>query len=277
MSKIRERFVRDLQIRNYSDNTIRNYVAAIVKLSKHYGRCPSEISGEEIKDYLQDCLNNHQSWSGTNLILSACNRLYLDTLNQPEKVQHLKRPRTVKKLPVVFSQEEVKQLIRSIRNMKHRAIIMTIYGAGLRSGEARNLKIGDVDSSRKRIVIRDPKGNRDREVILSNHLLEYLRNYVRTYQPKTYLFYGRLTSKPLSNSSLRMVFNRAVRRSGINKKGTLHTLRHSFATHLLNKGIDIRIIQQLLGHRSVKTTMIYCHLNKNKFLEIKSPLDDLDI
>jgi len=249
-------------------------VAAIVKLSKHYGRCPSEISAEEIKDYLQDSLNKHQSWSGTNQILSACNRLYLDTLNQPEKVQHLKRPRAVQKLPVVFSQDEVQRLIRSIKNMKHRAVIMTIYGAGLRCGEAQNLKIKDIDSSRKRMIIRDPKGNRDREVILSDYLLNYLRNYVRTYRPQSYLFYGRQLSRPLSKSSLRKVLNRAMERGGVHKKGTLHTLRHSFATHLLNKGIDIRIIQQLLGHRSVKTTMIYCHLNRNRFSEVKSPLDD---
>jgi len=277
MSQLRKRFIRDLKIRNYSSNTIRNYVTAVQLLSRFYGMCPSAITAEQIKDYLESLLKNKKSWSNVNIKMSAFNLLYRDTLEQGWKVQTLKRPKSQKKLPVVFTQEEVTQFLSVIKNVKHRAVMMTIYSAGLRCSEASNLRIRDVDSKRHRMMIRDAKGHRDREVILSKRLLSYLREYVRLYKPKDYLFYGQHIDRPISTSSLSKIFKSAVERSGIKKESHLHTLRHSFATHLLNKGVDIRIIQKLLGHRSVSTTVIYCQISKHRFENTQSPLDDLVI
>jgi site-specific recombinase XerD len=277
MSQLRKRFIRDLKIRNYSSNTIRNYVSAVGHLSQFYGICPSAISADQIKDYLEALLKSEKSWSNVNIKMSAFNLFYRDTLEQGWKIQTLKRPKAQKKLPVVFTQEEVTLLLCVIRNVKHRTIMMTIYSAGLRCGEAAKLRIRDIDSKRYRMMIRDGKGHRDREVILSKKLLTHLREYARLFKPIDYLFYGQSINRPISTSSLRKIFNSAVEKSGIQKICHLHTLRHSYATHLLNKGVDIRIIQKLLGHRSVSTTTIYCHISKHRFDNTQSPLDDLAI
>lgn len=274
MSQLRERFIRDLSIRNYSKRTIRSYVIALKGLTRFHKKCPSEITSQEIRDYLNHLTKLGRSWTTINMVLSACNLLYRDTLGQDEKIQSLKRPRLIRKLPVVFSEVEIEHLLKIIKNVKHRAIMMTIYSAGLRCGELCNLKISDIDSTRSRIIIRNAKGHKDREVILSNKLLTYLREYVRIYRPKEYLFNGREAGKPISARTLQQVFRKMITRSGIHKKASLHTLRHSYATHLMNKGIDLRIIQKLLGHKSIKTTLIYCHLSDDRFANTKSPLDD---
>lgn len=277
MSTLRNRFVRDLTIRNYSDRTITSYVKGLIGISKFYSKCPSVLSTSEIKDYLKHLTDEGKSWSTINLVISACNLLYKETLQQPEKIQSIGRPKLQKILPVVFSEEEIECLLSLIKNIKHKAILMTGYSAGLRSGELCNLKIADIDSSRLRIIVRNAKGHRDREVILSKKLLSYLRYYVKIYAPEVYLFNGQNKGNPISRSSLQKIFKNALRTSGIQKNASVHTLRHSFATHLMNQGIDIRIIQQLLGHKSIKTTLIYCHLTSNRFDNTKSPLDDLNI
>lgn len=277
MSQLRKRFIRDLSIRNYSNRTIRSYVTAVKKLSQFYGRCPSEINADEIKEYLNHLRQKGGSWSMINLTMSACNRLYKDTLNQPEKMQSIKRPKHILTLPVVLSEQEVATFLKSFRNIKHKALFMTIYSAGLRCNEASKLKVRDIDSQRLRIIIRDAKGHKDREVILSSRLLTYLRHYVKIYRPREYLFYGQDIANPISQSTIQKIFRKNLKRSGILKKASTHTLRHSFATHLMNKGIDIRIIQQLLGHKSIKTTLKYCHLAKDRFGNTQSPLDDLAI
>ena len=277
MSQLRERFIRDLSIRNYSQSTIRSYVAAIQGLSVFHGKCPTEIGGHEIKDYLAHLHKRGLGWSTINHVISACNRLYTDTLGQVEKVQSVKRPKAKTKLPVVFSEEEVEIFLNCIRNIKHRAIFMTIYSGGLRAGEVCRLKINEIDSGRARIIIRDGKGHKDREVILSERLLTYLRKYVQLYRPKEFLFNGQYPNTHITQRTIQQVFQTNLKKSGIGKKASVHTLRHSFATHLMNKGIDIRIVQQLLGHKSIKTTLVYCHLAKDRFGKTKSPLDDLSI
>lgn len=277
MSQLRKRFIRDMRIRNYSDHTIRHYVMAVEHLSVYHGMCPSEISGEQIKDYLGSLLKNKNSWSNVNIKMSAFNLFFRDTLNQSWKIQSLKRPKAIKRLPIVFTEEEVASILNATENVKHRAILMTIYGAGLRCSEANTLKVSDIDSKRFRIKIRDTKGRQDREAILSKKLLLYLREYVKEYSPKEYLFYGEDIERPISISSMQKMITASVIKSGIKKKGSLHTLRHSFATHLFNKGVDLRIIQKLLGHRSIKTTLVYCHLSKRRFEDTQSPLDDLSV
>jgi len=280
MSQLKNRFVRDLEIRNYSPQTIRSYTYAIERMSKHYDCCPSQISADQIKEFLHKLQQDGKSWSTINMTMSACNLLYTDTLQQIEKVQKLKRPRLIRKLPVVLSVEEVALLLEAIKNLKHKAIVATLYSSGMRVGELISLKINDIDSKRGRISIRDPKGNRDREVPLSNKLIVLLRQYYRAYRPQEYLFNGQSKSKeisPYSCSSVRNILKRNLKKAGIDKNISSHTMRHSYATHLLNKGIDVRIIQRLLGHKSVKTTMIYCHLASDQFDKTGSPLDDIAI
>ena len=277
MSNLRRRFIRDLKIRNYSDRTITSYVNALIGLSKFYSRCPSNITTPEIRDYLKYLTDQGKSWSTINLVLSACNLLYQETLQQPEKIQSIGRPKLPKMLPVVFSEEEVELLLSHVKNIKHKAILMTIYSAGLRCGELCNLKITDIDSSRLRIIVRNAKGHKDREVILSRKLLDYLRYYFQRYRPKIYLFHGHSIGQSISARTIQVLFKKTWLKSAIQKNASLHTLRHSYATHLMNQGIDIRIIQQLLGYKSIKTTLIYCHLTDDRFLNTKSPLDSLNL
>jgi integrase/recombinase XerD len=229
----------------------------------------------KLKEYISEKVKAGKSWSTVNLTISAINRFHIDTLGEENILDRVARPRGESKLPSVFSTEEVEKLLGCVKNMKHRVLLMTIYSAGLRIGEACRLKIKDIDSGRMRLIVRDGKGHKDREVILSRKLLVVLREYFGFYQPEVYLFNGRTPGMPYSISSTKQVFGRALRASKINKKACTHTLRHSYATHLMDKGIDVRIIQSLLGHKSISTTMLYCHLSKSKYAEVSSPLDDL--
>ncbi|MDP4209588.1 MAG: tyrosine-type recombinase/integrase [Bacteroidota bacterium] len=182
-----------------------------------------------------------------------------------------------KTLPEVFSEKEVADLLRVTENVKHKCILMASYSAGLRLSEIVNLKLKDIDSKRMQIRIEQAKGKKDRYTILSPKFLELLRKYFIEYKPKEYLFEGPLPGNKYSPSSVQMIFKEAVRKVGITKKVTVHTLRHSFATHLLESGTDLRYIQSLLGHESTKTTEVYTHVTTKGFDQIKSPLDKLDI
>ncbi len=275
MSQLRERFIRDLTIRNYSPRTIHSYVTVVSKLAQRYEKCPSQVTIEELKEYINERVKAGKSWSTVNLIISAINRFHVDTLGQEHILERIARPKGESKLPCVFSTEDVEALLGCVKNIKHRVLLMTIYSSGLRIGEVCRLKINDIDSSRMRLIVRNGKGHKDREVILSRKLLVALREYFSLYHPEVYLFNGRTPGMPYSISSTRQVFRRALRTSKINKKACPHTLRHSYATHLMDKGIDVRIIQSLLGHKSIKTTMLYCHLTKSKYASVTSPLDDL--
>ena len=275
MSQLRKRFIRDLTIRNYSPSTIKCYVSALSQIARRYNKCPSQITVEEMKDYLEEMVKAQKSWSTLNIVISSINKFYTDTLGKEDILDRLKRPKKQSKLPCVLSKEEVDRIIRVHTNTKHRLILMTIYSAGLRIGEVCRLKLSDIDSSRMRIIVKNAKGHKDREVILSAILLEELRIYFKRYHPKTYLFNGQTLDQPISASSVRNIFKRAIKKSNIYKNASTHTLRHSFATHLMDNGIDMRVIQSILGHKSLKSTMIYCHLTDGKYGDVKSPLDDL--
>lgn len=187
----------------------------------------------------------------------------------------LPRAKERRKLPVVLSPEEVKAIFDVTHNLKHKAILMTIYSAGLRISEVCNLKISDIDSKSMQILIRQGKGNKDRYTILSKENLKILREYWKMYQPKEYLFLGRYRSTALSPRSVQMAFGKSIKRAEITKHVTVHSLRHAFATHLLDGGTDICYIQKLLGHTRITTTSIYLHLRRLDLLKIKSPLDTL--
>jgi len=216
-------------------------------------------------------------WFGTeNQAINAIKFYYEKVLGRPVRKYYVQRPKKGWNLPNVLSEIEVQQIFSNTENLKHKAILSLIYSAGLRRGELINMKIEDIDSKRMYVIIRQGKGRKDRYSILSEKILDLLRRYFKDYRPKKWLFEGQFGGQ-YSETSVHNILKAAVKKSGIRKKVTVHTLRHCFATHLLEHGVDLRYIQELLGHRSPKTTEIYTHITQRGLGKIKSPLDNLDI
>lgn len=269
------RFRRWLEEKRLSPHTINTYVEvttffvrySILKKSKRYTRHLVESFNYEF------IVCEGKSVSYQNQCINGIKKYFLFK-NIDIGALELIRPKKEKKLPTVLSKSEVRSLMDETHNLKHRTLLALIYSGGLRIGEAINLKVGDIDSNRMLIHIKGGKGKKDRYTLLSQSFLETLRQYYRQYKPKEYLFEGQGGTK-YSTSSAQWILKKAVLKSGIVKKVTLHTLRHSFATHLLENGTDIRYIQELLGHKSPKTTMIYTHVTENSIKNISNPFDDL--
>jgi site-specific recombinase XerD len=276
MKKLREQMLRHMQLKNYSKRTIDTYLSCILNLSRFYNRTPETITREEVKEYLYSLLQSKKtSISNINQVISAYKVLMTGVLEKDWTAIKLSRPRREKKLPVVFSKEEISRIIERTINLKHRAIISFAYSTGLRLDEVCKVRLTDIDSSRMQIRVSNGKGNKSRYTILSKQILELLREYWRYYQPKSYLFEGRQKGVPLSHSSIQELFRHRMTAAGIRKPASFHTLRHSFATHLLEQGINLRIIQALLGHNSIRTTTIYTHLQNFDPGSITSPFDHL--
>ena len=213
---------------------------------------------------------------GTVNYINACLKyLYTKIIDRHWNMDKLPRVKERRQLPAILSPEEVKAIFNATHNLKHKAILMTIYSAGLRISEVCNLKISDIDSKRMQIFIREGKGNKDRYTILAEENLKILREYWKMYQPKDYLFLGRYKTEAISTRSVQAAFGKSIKRTEITKHVSVHSLRHAFATHLLDSGTDICYIQKLLGHTRITTTCIYLHLRRLDLLKIKSPLDTL--
>jgi len=266
-----------LKSRHYSDSTIRSYVHAMQRLFLHFrSKSTDQISNQDIIEYCAMVLEErHASDSGVNILINAIKLFYLKTKNRQINLEILERPKKWHYLPQVFSKEEVEKILKCNTNIKHRVILAIIYSAGLRISEAIAMKITDIDQGRMVIHIRCAKGRRDRLVNLSRRLLMMLREYVEKYRPEVYLFNG-VGGKPYSASSIRKILKISMKKAGIRKNATVHTLRHSFATHQLENGVDLRYIQEMLGHKDPKTTMIYTHISRKSIGIIHNPLDDLD-
>jgi len=276
MKSLRERMLLYMQLKNYSKRTIDTYLSCILCLSRFYKRNPETISSEEVKEYLYYLIQSGKtSVSIINQIISAYKVLTAGVLEKEWSPIKLPRPRIEKRLPVVFSKQEIYNILKFTRNLKHKAIIAVTYSSGLRRNEVRYLKIADIDSSRMQMRISNGKGNKSRYTILSKKVLELLREYWQCYRPKTYLFEGQHRGEPISESTIKEVFTKRMKAAGISKAASFHTLRHSFATHLLEQGVNLRIIQTLLGHSSIKTTTIYTHLLNFDPSCITSPFDNL--
>ena len=274
MTALRARMLEDFRIRNYSAKTERVYIHCVAAFAAHFGRSPDGLGREEIRAwliYLRD--DRKVSWSHFNQAVSALRFLYRYTLGREDMVPHIPYPRGERRLPVVLSVEEVRRFLAAIRNVKHRAALTTAYAAGLRVSEVVGLRVGDIDSQRMVIQVRQGKGRKDRTVMLSTQLLDLLRAYVREVRPGEWLFPGTVPARPLTARSLQHACAKASAASGLGKRVTVHTLRHSFATHLLEAGTDLRVIQTLLGHGSVKTTQRYTHVSTLRLRSIRSPLD----
>jgi len=272
------RFIKQARVENYSEATVKNYSSALKLFLQNVSKLKAnKISDDDIQNYLYYCKQEKKySFSSMKQILATIRFLYGKVFHQPiPKVLNIKLRKPVY-LPTVLSAKDISKLIRVTNNLKHKTILLLIYSGGLRLGELLNLKIGDIDSESMKIHICQAKSKKDRCIMLSEKTLFMLRDYYKKYQPHDYLIEGQKGGK-YSPTSVQNVFKLALKKSGIKKKVTVHSLRHSFATHLLDEGTDIRDIQELLGHKRLETTQIYTHVSSHSINKIKSPADFLDI
>lgn len=275
MTALRQRMLEDMQIRNLSLGTQQAYVSAVADFARHFWKSPAELGPEQIRSYLL-YLVRCRSVAKAKMAVSALRFLYRQTLRQSWDILLDPTPKLNRKLPVVLSVREVAQFFDALRSAKYRAILMTTYAAGLRISEVTRLKIEDLDSARMQILVRNGKGGKDRSVMFSPTLLTILRKYWLMERPGyEWLFPGRPKAKPLSTSAVRKVLQKAARDAAIRKHMTPHTLRHSFATHLLESGADLRLVQVLLGHRSIQTTALYTKVSQARINTTKSPLEEV--
>ena len=271
------RFETWLLSKRYSKSTIKTYCDALrVFCTYHKHISIQRITMQHIIQFNNEyIIGRSLSISYQNQFVNALKLFYLIIQNTNVIIENIARPRREYRLPNVLSKEEVKLILNTHRNLKHRTMLCLLYSCGLRSGELLNLQPIHIDSKRNIILIKQSKGKKDRIVPLSSKILEMLREYYRLYKPKTYLFEGQKIGEKYDSRSLQLVLKQAVKKAGIQKPVTIHWLRHSYATHLLESGTDLRYIQELLGHNSSKTTEIYTHVSTKNIQHIKSPFDDL--
>ncbi len=268
--------LREMHLRHYSPKTVRHYIEALVRISKYYNQSPADLTTDQIKDYLHYLIEAKQaSRSTVHQLISATKLLWEGVLGRTWEDLQIKHPRASKELPIVFSKKEIGTLLSITRNLKHRTCLSLGYSSGLRISELSHIQRQDIDRSRMQIRVYHGKGSKTRYVPLSKKVLILLDEYIQRYPTEKYLFEGMKKGKPISTTTLGVVFRRALKQSGIQKKATFHTLRHSYATHLLEQGVNLKVIQQLLGHTSLKTTSIYFHVQDVSKLQIKSPFDTL--
>lgn len=268
----RQLMIRELQLQRKSDFTIKSYVFAVSQLARYFNRSPNEISRDEVRDYFHYMISVKKLATSTvNTNLAGIQFYYQRVLGQDKFDLRVPRKRTGK-LPVPLARSEIRKLIESVSNQKHRMMLMTTYGGGLRVSEVVNLKVTDIHSSRMMIHIRQAKGGKDRYTILSQRLLTELRRYWLDQRPSDWLF-PNPNGNALSRTCLQQVYYQAKKRAGITRGGGIHALRHSFATHLLESGVDLTIIARLLGHRHLSTTTQYLHVTTKHVRGVRSPLD----
>ena len=276
-----DKMIKDLELRGRSEATIKNRVITLKCFSKFYNQPPELLGEQQIVDYLDYCINEKKLCKATvNNINSALKFFYVVTLEREWSDLRIPRIRCRRNLPAYLTKEEVKLILDNSTYLKHRAILSTMYSAGLRVSEVTNLRLSDIMSKEMKIRVRSGKGSKERYTLLSKKNLELLREYWRkfghkNYSQNDYLFTSRQTGEPLTNRGVEGAMLTATKRAGITKKATPHTLRHSFATHLMNDGVDLVIIQALLGHSNLKSTSIYLHVKDYAVLNIESPFDRL--
>lgn len=273
-----ENFKRWMTSKRYSENTIKTYTDALKTFLKFNNQKSVEsITNKDVIDYNNDYIRKYNySASFQNQTVNAIKLFFKTVLNSQMETETIHRPKTGKQLPNVLSKEEVKRLLQASTNLKHKTMLTLTYSCGLRRSELLNLKLNDIDGDRKLVLIKSGKGNKDRVTPLSEKVLELLRVYYKAYKPKLYVFEGQHGGQ-YDERSLASVLKRTLVAAKINKPVSLHWLRHSYATHLLEGGTDLRYIQEILGHRRSETTEIYTHVSTKNIQNIKSPFDDLDI
>ncbi len=275
MTPLRQRMIEDMRIRNFATTTQRSYIHYVVEFAKHFNRSPQDLDLEAVRQYQVHLTQERQlSPQSINTFVSAVQFLYLTTLEMPWEKKDFPRARLDQKLPVVLAPDEVQRFFDQVTGLKHRAVLLTCYGAGLRISEAVAVKVSDIDSKRMLLRVEHGKGGKDRYAMLSPCLLEVLRAYFRILRPvDPWLFPSWRPHLHLTAGAVQTACREAWQRSGLGKRVTPHMLRHSFATHLLERGVDTRVIQALLGHSRIDTTARYTAVSPVTISATKSPLD----
>lgn len=277
MTPLRQRYIDDLRLKNFSPGTIRVYVHAVAKFAQHFGRSPDTLTREEVRAYLVQLIDRGVSRSYTVLCRNALRHLYQDTLKRADWLSGIPRPKRERRLPVVLSRDEVQRLFAVVTNLKQKALFMVAYDAGLRLSELINLRLEDIDSRRMVLRIRQGKGKKDRYARLTPGLLALLREYWRKFRPETLLFPGAAANKRYDLATPGQLLQKVCRKAGIQKRVSMHTLRHSFATHLLEAGVNLRVIQQMLGHDKIQTTALYTHISLEELRAAPSTMELLQV
>jgi integrase/recombinase XerD len=278
VTHLRKMMLDELQRRNYAQSTVDAYISALREFAGYFKRPPDRLGPEHIREFQLHLIRNRKLAVNTvKQRMAAVQFFFIKTLKRAYLREEFPYPKTPRRLPSVLSQEEVTRLIDCAANLKHRAMLMTLYSTGLRRAELVRLKVGDIDSQRMVIHVHQGKGSKDRDVPLSQKLLETLREYWRRTRPQTYLFPNPNGDTPLTSKAVWHACHDAVERAGIQKKISPHSLRHSYATHLLESGADLRTIQLLLGHADIKHTIVYLHLSQRHLHAAANPLDSLPV
>jgi site-specific recombinase XerD len=277
MTTLRQKMIRDMQLRNFSPATQKNYINSVSGLAKHYNRSPDRIRPVEIQDYIVYLLTVRKIAVGScHTFITGLRFFYTVTLEQDPSRAPIPPIKYVRRLPDIHSGKELEKLFAAERNIKHRVMLMTAYGGGLRASEIVHLKITDIHSDRMMIRVEQGKGRKDRYTLLSKRLLEELRHYWKIKQPEPWLFPG-YSNRPLTREMAYHIYAKAAQKAGIKRKGGIHILRHCFATHLLEAGVDLRTIQLLMGHSSIRSTVRYLQVTSKTLQGTRSPLDLLAI
>jgi len=281
VTHLRRMMLDELQRRNYAQNTVRSYIHAVEDFAKYFRRSPDRLGPDHVRQYQVHLFHDCKLSAGTVGRTAALRFLFVKTLRRPYLPDHLPFPKRQRRLPTILSQEEVTRLIASAQNLMHRTMLMMLYATGLRRAELCHLKVSDIDSERMVLHVRQGKGGRDRDVLLTPKLLETLREYWRWMKPQTYLFPGTVDNwradVPISEKIVWTAVAEAAKHAGITKPVSPHTLRHCFATHMLEAGADLRTIQVLLGHAKLAHTAIYLHLSRRHLQAVPSPLEAIEV
>jgi site-specific recombinase XerD len=274
MGKLKDQMLMDLQLSGAKPRTQETYLREVENLAKYFNRSPAELGEAELKKYMLYMINERHLSEGTfRFYVAGLKFLYRTTLKREWPVEKIKHPRSKRKLPVVLDLSEVEALFAVTKNLKHKAMLMITYSSGLRVSETARLKMTDIDSKRMTVRVSDGKGGKDRYSILSRTALEHLRQYWRKYRPAEWLFEGQKQDEHITSQTIQTIFYAAKKRAGIKKPASIHTLRHSFATHLIEAGTSLHHVQLLLGHRSPITTTVYLHVSRLNLAQVTSPLD----
>ena len=274
MTELRARMIRDMTLRGFSPRTHESYIAAVVHLARYYRRSPELLTHDEIQAYLLHLIQDRKrAWATCSLAVNAFRFLYHVTLGRDRTDFRVPAPKVPQKLPEILSREEVWRLINAARTPKHRLLLATTYGAGLRVSEVVALKVANIDADRLTIHVEQGKGGKDRYVPLAERLLAELQSYWRVVPPAHWVFPNRQGTRPIDISAAQKIYTLTKLLAGVRKQGGIHALRHAYATHLLEAGTDLPTVQRLLGHQHLSTTMRYFHLSQRRVLGTRSPLD----
>jgi integrase/recombinase XerD len=275
MTPLRQRLIDDLRLRNYSPRTIEAYVAGVARFAKHFKRSPDQLGPDDVRALQLEMLHQRVSWSQFNQTVCALRFFFKVTLGRPEVLPLIPYGKKPKTIPCVLSPEEVLRLIEAAPSRRDRLLLQTAYACGLRIEELMHLRVSDIDSARMVIIVRQGKGRKDRLVPLSPRLLAELRAYWQWQRPRTWLFPGQRPDQPLTATNLQRLCQRLIAQLGFSKRATPHTLRHSYASHMLEAGVDLRTLQAILGHSNLQTTALYLHVSTQRLQQLPSLLDRL--